>query len=125
MTLAGDTSRAMIDPSQLTNAILNLSLNARDAMPDGGKLTIETCNVVLDDNYAGMNVDVTAGNYVMIAVTDSGHGIPADIVDKVFEPFFTTKDVDKDPARTQHGLRLRQAIGWAYQDLQRGGTARR
>src|SRR5450756_797882 len=61
MTLAGDTSRALNDPSQLANAILNLSLNARDAMPDGGKLIIETCNVVLDDNYASMNVDVAAG----------------------------------------------------------------
>src|SRR5665647_1815326 len=95
MMLAGDTSRALIDPSQLTNAILNLALNARDAMPNGGKLIIETCNVVLDDNYASMNSDVTAGNYVMVAVTDSGHGIPAEILNNVFEPFFTTKDVDK------------------------------
>jgi signal transduction histidine kinase/CheY-like chemotaxis protein len=110
MMLAGDTSRALIDPSQLTNAILNLSLNARDAMPDGGKLTIETCNAVLDDNYAGMNVGVTAGDYVMIAVTDSGRGIPADIVDKVFEPFFTTKDVDKGS-----GLGLSMVYGFVKQ----------
>jgi signal transduction histidine kinase len=110
MMLAGETARALIDPSQLANAILNLSLNARDAMPDGGKLTVETCNVVLDDNYASMNVDVTAGNYVMIAVTDSGHGIPADIVDKVFEPFFTTKDVDKGS-----GLGLSMVYGFVKQ----------
>ena len=110
MVLAGDTSRALIDPSQLTNAILNLALNARDAMPDGGKLTIETCNVVLDDNYASMNVDVTAGNYVMVAVTDSGHGIPANILDHVFEPFFTTKDVDKGS-----GLGLSMVYGFVKQ----------
>jgi CheY-like chemotaxis protein len=110
MTLAGDTSRALIDPSQLTNALLNLSLNARDAMPDGGKLIIETCNVVLDDNYARVNVDVTAGSYVMIAVTDSGHGIPADILNHVFEPFFTTKDVGKGS-----GLGLSMVYGFTKQ----------
>ena len=110
MVLAGDISRALIDPSQLTNAILNLALNARDAMPDGGKLTIETCNVVLDDNYASMNGDVTAGNYVMVAVTDSGHGIPANILDHVFEPFFTTKDVDKGS-----GLGLSMVYGFVKQ----------
>jgi signal transduction histidine kinase len=110
LTLAGDTSRALIDPSQLSNAILNLSLNARDAMPNGGKLIIETCNVVLDDNYASMNGDVTAGNYVMVAVTDSGHGIPADILNHVFEPFFTTKDVNKGS-----GLGLSMVYGFVKQ----------
>ena len=110
MMLASDASHALIDPSQLTNAILNLALNARDAMPDGGKLTIETCNVVLDDNYAGMHSDVAAGNYVMVAVTDSGHGIPADILNNVFEPFFTTKDVDKGS-----GLGLSMVYGFVKQ----------
>ena len=110
MTLACDTSRALIDPSQLTNAILNLALNARDAMADGGKLIIETCNVVLDDNYVSMNSDVTAGNYVMVAVTDSGHGIPAAILNNVFEPFFTTKDVDKGS-----GLGLSMVYGFVKQ----------
>ena len=120
MMLDGDTSRALIDPSQLTNAILNLALNARDAMTDGGKLTIETCNVVLDDQYAGANRDVTAGNYVLVAVTDSGHGIPAAILNNVFEPFFTTKD-DRQGIRTrpQHGLRIRQTVQRTHQDLQR------
>jgi CheY-like chemotaxis protein len=108
--LASDASHALIDPSQLTNAILNLALNARDAMPDGGKLTIETCNVVLDDNYAGMHSDVAAGNYVMVAVTDSGHGIPANILNNVFEPFFTTKDVDKGS-----GLGLSMVYGFVKQ----------
>jgi signal transduction histidine kinase/ActR/RegA family two-component response regulator len=110
MTLAGDASRSLIDPSQLTNAILNLALNARDAMADGGKLTIETGNAVLDETYAGMHSDVTAGEYVMIAVTDSGHGIPAGILENVFEPFFTTKDVDKGS-----GLGLSMVYGFVKQ----------
>jgi signal transduction histidine kinase len=109
MTLA-DVSRALIDPSQLTNAILNLALNARDAMAGGGKLTIETSNAVLDDNYASMHSDVVAGDYVMIAVTDSGHGIPAGILENVFEPFFTTKDVDKGS-----GLGLSMVYGFVKQ----------
>jgi signal transduction histidine kinase len=110
MMLAGDTPRALIDSSQLTNAILNLALNARDAMPEGGKLIIETCNVTLDDYYASINSDVTAGNYVMVAVTDSGHGIPASILEHVFEPFFTTKDVDKGS-----GLGLSMVYGFVKQ----------
>ena len=110
MTLADNASRSLIDPSQLTNAILNLALNARDAMADGGKLTIETSNVVLDENYAGMHGDVTAGEYVMVAVTDSGHGIPASIMENVFEPFFTTKDVDKGS-----GLGLSMVYGFVKQ----------
>jgi signal transduction histidine kinase/CheY-like chemotaxis protein len=110
MILAGDTSRAMIDASQLTNAILNLALNARDAMPDGGTLSIETSNVVLDEAYAGVDRDVIAGNYVMVAVIDSGHGIAADILNHVFEPFFTTKDVDRGS-----GLGLSMVYGFVKQ----------
>ncbi|MDB5576984.1 MAG: sensor hybrid histidine kinase [Bradyrhizobium sp.] len=110
MKLAGDTSRALIDPSQLTNAVLNLALNARDAMPEGGKLTIETCNITLDAEYASTNGDVAAGDYVLVAVTDSGHGIPAGILNNVFEPFFTTKDVDKGS-----GLGLSMVYGFVKQ----------
>jgi signal transduction histidine kinase/ActR/RegA family two-component response regulator len=110
MVLADDASRALIDPSQLTNAILNLALNARDAMEGSGKLTIETSNVALDDSYAGMNADVAPGNYVMVAVTDSGHGIPAAILNNVFEPFFTTKDVDRGS-----GLGLSMVYGFVKQ----------
>jgi CheY-like chemotaxis protein len=110
MKLAGDASHALIDPSQLTNAILNLAINARDAMPDGGKLIIETGNAVLDDGYVSMNSDATAGHYVMVAVTDSGHGMAADILGKVFEPFFTTKDVDKGS-----GLGLSMVYGFVKQ----------
>jgi CheY-like chemotaxis protein len=108
--LGADTSRALIDPRQLTSAILNLALNARDAMANGGKLTIETSNVVLDDSYAAINSDVAAGKYVMVAVTDSGHGIPAGILEHVFEPFFTTKDVGKGS-----GLGLSMVYGFVKQ----------
>ena len=110
LMLAADTSRALIDPCQLKNTIRNLALNARDAMVDGGKVTIETGNAVLDDNFASMNGDVTAGNYVMVAVTDSGHGIPAGILDHVFEPFFTTKEVGRGS-----GLGLSMVYGFVKQ----------
>ena len=108
--LAADASHALIDASQLTNAILNLALNARDAMPDGGKLTIETRNIVLDDSYVRTNSEATAGNYVLVEVTDSGHGIPASDLGKVFEPFFTTKGIDKGS-----GLGLSMIYGFVKQ----------
>ncbi len=108
--LAHDSAPALIDPSQLSTAILNLALNARDAMPNGGKLTLETKNVVLDETYAGMNKEVTPGNYVMIAVSDTGEGIPGSLLDKVFEPFFTTKDVGKGS-----GLGLSMVYGFVKQ----------
>ena len=110
LMLATDASRALVDPGQLTNAIHHLAFNARDAMADGGKLIIETSNVVLDDDEARINGDIAAGSYVMIAVTDSGHGIPAGILDNVFEPFFTTKDVGKGA-----GLGLSMVYGFVKQ----------
>jgi signal transduction histidine kinase len=108
--LAHDSQPALIDPSQLSTAILNLALNARDAMPDGGKLTLETKNVVLDENYAGINREVSPGNYVMIAVSDSGKGIPVNLLEKVFEPFFSTKEVGKGS-----GLGLSMVYGFVKQ----------
>jgi PAS domain S-box-containing protein len=93
--LAQDTWPALVDPNQLTTALLNLALNARDAMPAGGSLAIETRNVRLDQAYADLNAEVAAGHYVMIAVSDTGSGIAAEDLDKVFDPFFTTKEVGK------------------------------
>ncbi len=108
--LAEDAWTAMVDPSQLTTAILNLALNARDAMPTGGKLALETSNVCLDEGYASMNRDVMPGDYVMIAVSDSGSGIPASLIEKVFDPFFTTKEVGKGT-----GLGLSMVFGFVKQ----------
>ena len=101
---------ATVDPNQLATAILNLALNARDAMPDGGKLIIETGAVFLDENYARTNEDVRPGRYAMIAVSDTGAGIPAAILDKVFDPFFTSKGPGKGT-----GLGLSMVYGFVKQ----------
>ncbi|HUN95429.1 MAG TPA: PAS domain S-box protein [Bradyrhizobium sp.] len=93
--LADDAWPALVDPNQLTTAILNLALNARDAMPSGGSLAIETKNTYLDEAYADMHAEVNPGNYVMIAVSDTGSGIAPKNLDRVFDPFFTTKEVGK------------------------------
>jgi signal transduction histidine kinase/ActR/RegA family two-component response regulator len=108
--LADDVAPALVDPSQLTTTILNLALNARDAMPKGGQLTLESENVVLDEDYAGSSSEVTAGNYVMIAVSDCGCGIAAHHLDRVFEPFFTTKEVGQGT-----GLGLSMVYGFIKQ----------
>ncbi len=89
--LAPDLWPALVDPTQLSSALLNLAINARDAMPDGGKLTLETSNVSLGRSDASPQSDVLPGDYVLIAVSDTGTGIPEAIRDKIFEPFFTTK----------------------------------
>jgi PAS domain S-box-containing protein len=98
------------DPSQLENAILNLAINARDAMPDGGKLTIETENISLDEDYATAQAEVTPGQYVMIAVTDTGAGMSQEILGQVFDPFFTTKEIGKGS-----GLGLSMVFGFVKQ----------
>ena len=108
--LAKDAWTALADPNQLTTAILNLALNARDAMPKGGKLVLETANVSLDEDYAQSNNEVIAGDYVMIGVSDSGTGIPAAYLDRVFEPFFSTKGVGKGT-----GLGLSMVFGFVKQ----------
>jgi PAS domain S-box-containing protein len=108
--LEDDAWPALIDRSQLSTAIINLAINARDAMPDGGKLTLETGNVILDEAYASANPEIHPGRYVMIAVSDTGRGIPAAIRDKVFEPFFTTKEVGKGT-----GLGLSMVYGFVKQ----------
>jgi PAS domain S-box-containing protein len=105
-----ETCPAIVDPNQLATAILNLALNARDAMPGGGKLIIETACVVLDEGYARMHGDVRPGHYAMIAVSDTGSGIPAANLDKVFNPFFTSKGPGKGT-----GLGLSMVYGFIKQ----------
>jgi signal transduction histidine kinase len=107
--LAGGLWRAHADANQLESAILNLTVNARDAMPEGGRLTIETGNAYLDDAYSA-EAEVPAGQYVLVAVTDTGDGMSAEIMAKVFDPFFTTKTVG-----TGTGLGLSQVYGFVRQ----------
>jgi PAS domain S-box-containing protein len=110
LSLNVDVWPALVDPTQLTTALLNLAVNARDAMTGGGKLTLETNNVVLDQTYADANGDVQPGEYVLIAVSDTGGGIPEAIRKKIFEPFFTTKGVGKGT-----GLGLAMVYGFVKQ----------
>jgi len=107
---ADETCFASVDPNQLTTAILNLALNARDAMQGGGKLIIETGSAYLDETYASRHGDVRPGHYALIAVSDTGSGIPASILDKVFEPFFTLKEPGKGT-----GLGLSMVYGFVKQ----------
>jgi len=93
--VSGGLWNTLLDPNQVENAVLNLAINARDAMPEGGKLTIEAGNAFLDDRYAASHEGLRPGQYVMLAVTDTGSGMPADVVQRVFEPFFSTKPEGK------------------------------
>ena len=92
---SGDSWTVLGDPTQVHQILLNLCVNARDAMPDGGSLTLDVENVVLDEQYASMHIEARAGRYVAISVTDTGIGIPATIIENIFDPFFTTKEVGK------------------------------
>jgi PAS domain S-box-containing protein len=108
--LGKDVRPAHIDPSQLANAVINMAINARDAMPNGGKLLLETANVVLDEAYAAANPDTQAGPYVMLAISDTGTGMTAEVRERVFEPFFTTKEVGQGS-----GLGLSMVYGFVKQ----------
>jgi signal transduction histidine kinase/ActR/RegA family two-component response regulator len=113
--LAQDLWTTLCDASQLENAVLNLCINARDAMPDGGKLTIETANASLDAR-AARRQDMTAGEYVMLCVTDTGTGMAPDVIERAFDPFYTTKPIGQGT-----GLGLSMAYGFAKQS---GGQVR-
>ena len=110
MKLAADLWPTMVDVGQLENALLNLAINARDAMPDGGRLTIETANRILEEDETVTFEDLVPGDYVMIAVTDNGTGMSAAVRKRVFEPFYTTKEVGKGS-----GLGLSMVLGFAKQ----------
>jgi PAS domain S-box-containing protein len=99
-----------VDVSQLETSLVNLAVNARDAMPDGGKLTVEAFNQGLDRDYCRSNPEVTPGQYALICISDAGHGMPADVLARAFEPFFTTKEIGQGS-----GLGLSQVYGFVKQ----------
>ena len=108
--LAGGLWKTFADPNQLESVLLNLVVNARDALPKGGKITIETSNALLDEHYVMRFGDVKAGQYVLLSVTDDGIGIPEAIIPRLFEPFFTTKKIGEGT-----GLGLAMVHGFVKQ----------
>jgi PAS domain S-box-containing protein len=110
VVLAGGLWRGLVDSNQLESALLNLAVNARDAMPEGGKLTIETGNTHLDEDYAAAHREVAPGQYVLIAVSDTGTGMSAETMAQASDPFFTTKEIGKGT-----GLGLSQVFGFVKQ----------
>jgi signal transduction histidine kinase/CheY-like chemotaxis protein len=109
-TLAPDLWRVRIDPAQLENALLNLAVNARDAMPDGGRLSIEAFNTMLDADYAAQNPEVKPGEHVLLAISDTGIGMTPEVIERAFEPFFTTKATGQGT-----GLGLSMVFGFVRQ----------
>ena len=108
--VTGGSPKVLIDPSQFESSILNLAINARDAMPNGGLLTIETQTVYLDHEYAEKHPEVVPGHHVLVAISDTGVGMSAELLEKVFHPFFTTKEAGKGT-----GLGLSMVYGFIKQ----------